>query len=275
MLAEDQAGLDWLHRKSALERSWGVESYVLGSNDLRNLAPAVSENIQGAEFVPAEGYGDPLRSVTALLRLARAHGARILRGAEVTAIEQTGQRLDGDDEQGRGDRRTGGQRDRSVGGADGSDGGAVAAGDRIGAAGDRDGDGAGVHPPSCVDGEPASVGEAAGERIFPDRRRLVRRLRCRRRGGAATSGRRSRAICGSARGRFRCCGRCRWCGPGPGSIRRSMARRCWGRRRGCRGFYNAVTANGYTLAPILGQLTAAAILHGEAIDSRYRLDRFG
>jgi glycine/D-amino acid oxidase-like deaminating enzyme len=42
-----------------------------------------------------------------------------------------------------------------------------------------------------------------------------------------------------------------------------------------RGFYNAVTANGYTLAPILGQLTAAAILHGEAIDSRYRLDRFG
>jgi len=41
------------------------------------------------------------------------------------------------------------------------------------------------------------------------------------------------------------------------------------------GFYNAVTANGYTLGPVAGQLTAAAILHGEAIDPHYRIERFG
>ena len=34
-------------------------------------------------------------SVTALLRLARAHGARVLRGAEVTAIERSGSGWDG------------------------------------------------------------------------------------------------------------------------------------------------------------------------------------
>ena len=37
----------------------------------------------GADFVPAEGYGDPLRGMMALLRLARAQGVRLLRGAEV------------------------------------------------------------------------------------------------------------------------------------------------------------------------------------------------
>lgn len=35
-----------------------------------------------------------------------------------------------------------------------------------------------------------------------------------------------------------------------------------------------VTANGYTLCPAVGPLTAAAVLHGETIDPRYRLERF-
>ena len=61
MLAEDAAGLDWLRRKSAMERRWGIESHVLGANELRALAPALSEHMVGADFVPAEGYGDPLR----------------------------------------------------------------------------------------------------------------------------------------------------------------------------------------------------------------------
>ena len=41
------------------------------------------------------------------------------------------------------------------------------------------------------------------------------------------------------------------------------------------GFYNTVSANGYTLGPVVGQITAAAILHGEVIDPRYTLARFG
>ena len=45
--------------------------------------------------------------------------------------------------------------------------------------------------------------------------------------------------------------------------------------RGRRGFYNTVTANGYTLGPAVGQITAEAILHGEAVDPRYTLARFG
>jgi glycine/D-amino acid oxidase-like deaminating enzyme len=47
-----------------------------------------------------------------------------------------------------------------------------------------------------------------------------------------------------------------------------------GEAPGLPGFWNTVTANGYTLGPIVGRLTAEAILHGEAVDPHYRLERF-
>jgi glycine/D-amino acid oxidase-like deaminating enzyme len=48
-----------------------------------------------------------------------------------------------------------------------------------------------------------------------------------------------------------------------------------GEAPGLPGFYNTVTANGYTLGPVVGQMTAEAILHAERIDPRYTLARFG
>src|SRR6185503_18152326 len=51
---------------------------------------ALAETMVGADFVPAEGYGDPLRGTLAVLKLAQIHGARVLRGAEVLAIERNG-----------------------------------------------------------------------------------------------------------------------------------------------------------------------------------------
>jgi D-hydroxyproline dehydrogenase subunit alpha len=41
------------------------------------------------------------------------------------------------------------------------------------------------------------------------------------------------------------------------------------------GFFNAVSANGYTLGPVLGRITADAVLRGETVDRYYRLERFG
>lgn len=48
-----------------------------------------------------------------------------------------------------------------------------------------------------------------------------------------------------------------------------------GEAPGLPGFFNTVTANGYTLGPVVGRITADAILHGEAVDPHYRLERFG
>ena len=70
MLAEDTASLEWLRRKSAMERRWGIESHIFGANELCTVAPAISEDMVGADFVPAEGYGDPLRGTMAVLKLA-------------------------------------------------------------------------------------------------------------------------------------------------------------------------------------------------------------
>jgi len=47
-----------------------------------------------------------------------------------------------------------------------------------------------------------------------------------------------------------------------------------GEAPGLPGFFNAITANGYTLAPIVGRLTADAVLHGQAPNPWYTLDRF-
>jgi glycine/D-amino acid oxidase-like deaminating enzyme len=49
-----------------------------------------------------------------------------------------------------------------------------------------------------------------------------------------------------------------------------------GEAPGIPGFYNAVTSNGYTLAPAIAQLTSDLILRGNADrDIRdYQLDRF-
>jgi len=48
-----------------------------------------------------------------------------------------------------------------------------------------------------------------------------------------------------------------------------------GEAPGLPGFFNTVTANGYTLGPVVGRITADAVLHGEAVDRNYRMERFG
>jgi glycine/D-amino acid oxidase-like deaminating enzyme len=90
MVADSEAQLPWLRRKSALEMRLGVESHVVGANELRSMAPHLSDRLVGAVFCPAEGRIDPLRGCQALLRLSQAHGARVLRGAEVTGITRDG-----------------------------------------------------------------------------------------------------------------------------------------------------------------------------------------
>ncbi len=90
MLAETPAELEWLHGKTAVERAAGIDSHVIGANELRDLAPYLAPRFLGAAFCPAEGQIDPLRGTTALLALAKRAGARVAGGVEVTAIARDG-----------------------------------------------------------------------------------------------------------------------------------------------------------------------------------------
>lgn len=273
MLAEDAAGLEWLRRKSAMERRWGIESHVLGANELRSLAPALSEHLVGADFVPAEGYGDPLRGTMAALQLAQRSGARILRGAEVQAIERNG---------------TAWQIQTTRG--------TVIAGRVVNAAGPwaaQIGRMVGLELPVTGTVQQVIVTEPAP----PMTKHLIalanRHLSLKQQasGGFLIGGGwfgdfdpatgRTRNLRRNIEGNLWVCARAlpvlkslsfvrAWTGINSAIDRAPIL----GEAPTLPGFFNAVSANGYTLGPIIGRLTADAV-RGESVEPCYRLDRFG
>jgi glycine/D-amino acid oxidase-like deaminating enzyme len=86
MLAETEAQFAALVPKVAMERGFGVESHILGANELRDRFPWLAPGFAGAAFCAEEGQMDPLRGLSALLALTRAAGVRLLAGAPVTAL---------------------------------------------------------------------------------------------------------------------------------------------------------------------------------------------
>jgi glycine/D-amino acid oxidase-like deaminating enzyme len=274
MLAEDAASLDWLRRKSAMERRWGIESHVLGANELRSLAPALSARMIGADFVPAEGYGDPLRGTMAVLTLAQRHGARLLRGAEVRAIERDG-----------------------VAWRVETSKGAVIAGRVVNATGPwaaHIGRMVGLDLPVTGTVQQVIVTEPAP----PMSRHLIalanRHLSLKQQasggflvgggwfGGFDPASGRTHNLRRSIEGNLWICARVlpvlrslsfvrAWTGINTAIDRAPLL----GEVPGLPGFFNTVTANGYTLGPVVGRITADAILHGEAVDPHYRVERFG
>ena len=90
MLAEDPRRLKHLKRKAALERRHGVEVEILSAIELRELAPYVSPRMAGAAWCPAEGKINPLLAAPAVLEGALAAGARLRERAEVHAVARTG-----------------------------------------------------------------------------------------------------------------------------------------------------------------------------------------
>jgi glycine/D-amino acid oxidase-like deaminating enzyme len=90
MLAETETQLRALADKVAMERDFGVTSSLLGANELYATAPWLAPGFAGAAFCAEEGQMDPLRGLSALLRLARAAGAEIRAGAPVTALSREG-----------------------------------------------------------------------------------------------------------------------------------------------------------------------------------------
>jgi D-hydroxyproline dehydrogenase subunit alpha len=272
MLAEDAAGLEWLRRKSAMERRWGIESHVLGANELRALAPALSEHMVGADFVPAEGYGDPLRGTLTVLKLAQHAGARLLRGAEVQAITREGTAWHVQTSKGK-----------------------IVAGRVVNAGGPWSapiGRMVGLELPVTGTVQQVIVTEPAP----PLTKHLIalanRHLSLKQQasggflvgggwfGGFDPASGRSHNLRRNIEGNLWVCARAlpalrslsfvrAWTGINSSIDRAPIL----GEAPGLPGFFNAVSANGYTLGPIIGRITADAV-RGEAVDPHYRLERF-
>ena len=95
MVAECEAGLSFLREKAALERRHGLEAEILDRHDLNKLAPALADTLIGAEYSPREGKINPLLATYSVMQRAERLGARLLRSTDVTALERvrTGWRI--------------------------------------------------------------------------------------------------------------------------------------------------------------------------------------
>src|SRR6266851_3334879 len=90
MLAENERDIEFLKGKIALEKSRGIEAELIGTNELRALEPCIGDVAIAAEWCPGEGKINPLKGTYAVVAKAKAMGARFRRGSDVQAIVRDG-----------------------------------------------------------------------------------------------------------------------------------------------------------------------------------------
>lgn len=87
MVAENPEDLARLEAKSRRENANGVETRILGRDELRSFAGYLDDGLVGASFCPKEGKVDPLLANDAIKRAAVAAGAVMVEGGLVGRLE--------------------------------------------------------------------------------------------------------------------------------------------------------------------------------------------
>jgi glycine/D-amino acid oxidase-like deaminating enzyme len=90
MVAETERDLLFLQAKTAVERAQGVDCTVIGAAELRQLEPHLDRRFLGAAYCPEEGKINPLTATEAIRQAAVAAGAVIIGGAAVRGIACAG-----------------------------------------------------------------------------------------------------------------------------------------------------------------------------------------
>lgn len=261
MVAETEADLAKLEKKTAKERSYGIDVEVIGASELQKLAPSLSKELAGASYCPEEGKINPLKGTQGLYLGARALGQRFAT-AEILHIEK-----------------------RPEGFIIHTPEGWYRANKVVNAAGAWASQISGmVGTPVPVFGAPLQM--IVTEAVAPSVSQLVAHvdrhltMKQMKNGNFILGG-------GWTAGYSETTGY-------PSCLRDSLEGNCWVARRvipgldgvniirswaaininidgapivgempGVEGFYNTVTSNGYTLGPIMGKITSDLICHGE------------
>lgn len=90
MVAENDTQMRFLERKAALERSLGIDTQIVGRADIQRRVPAISEAVVGGAWCAEEGKINPLLATPALVRSATQAGARFHTGDAVITLERVG-----------------------------------------------------------------------------------------------------------------------------------------------------------------------------------------
>jgi glycine/D-amino acid oxidase-like deaminating enzyme len=77
-----------LERKVAFERTLGLPAELLSKNELRSLAPYISDVMVGGVYCPIEGEANSLLVAPGLAAAASRHGAEILIRTQILAISK-------------------------------------------------------------------------------------------------------------------------------------------------------------------------------------------
>ncbi len=89
--------LERVRANSASHRAMGVDSSVIDADGIRALFPALEVGDEVAAYEPASGYADPFMTAAGFLAAAKQKGARLVPGAEVSAIRMADGRVVGVD----------------------------------------------------------------------------------------------------------------------------------------------------------------------------------
>ncbi len=90
LVAETGEQLRLVAEKAALERAHGIETRMLGREELRALAPYVAPCMIGAAFCAGEGKANPLKAAPAFAAAAKRLGAIILPDTPLLALARDG-----------------------------------------------------------------------------------------------------------------------------------------------------------------------------------------
>jgi glycine/D-amino acid oxidase-like deaminating enzyme len=95
VVAASESALADLNETSAGQRTAGVEAVPVPGATLREYEPHLAPDLRGGIYYPEDAQVQPMLAAAHLLADARAHGAQVLLGHEVSALLRDGERVVG------------------------------------------------------------------------------------------------------------------------------------------------------------------------------------
>ena len=81
-------------RAATTAKSFGLDMHLLGPKETRELFPIMTlDGVEGAAYIPSDGYVDPASATQALAIGARRRGVKIVESVEVTGFSLAGRRV--------------------------------------------------------------------------------------------------------------------------------------------------------------------------------------
>lgn len=90
MIAETDEEVELLKKKYELEKKYGLDTELMTRDEVREIAPYITQSFKMASFCPMEGHANPRHVIPQFAKRATENGASILTETSVTSLTQYG-----------------------------------------------------------------------------------------------------------------------------------------------------------------------------------------